>query len=254
MRIVGYAIVLGVVLMGCSSRQTIDPELSIEIKPNSGDIHTAELGDAMLTKKQRFLYDGIETFERVEYGLLGGAMLIEPQTLRAIETDTHWTYYYAERFMVNDLGWREAAGGLKVSKKDPKKIEIFTHYPIVKIRAFVPKPIPRMEFKEVTSAHDPSFEQELIYNGLSGSTIKFIYREFHSDFIREPFTQEIQYDLNQQKVIGFKRARIEVIEATNTLLKYKVLDQFPDNEEIQKRDRMRRPPDDRKPFQQAFAG
>ena len=52
--------------------------------------------------------------------------------------------------------------------------------------------------------------------------------KFSDDFIRPGFTQEAQYDLATDPVIGFKGARIEVLEATNTRLRYKVLKSFPD--------------------------
>jgi hypothetical protein len=47
--------------------------------------------------------------------------------------------------------------------------------------------------------------------------------------MRAPFSQEIQYDLADGNIIGFKGVRIEVIEAANTQIKYRVLASFPDN-------------------------
>ena len=46
--------------------------------------------------------------------------------------------------------------------------------------------------------------------------------------MRPAFAQEVQYDLGEDSVIGFKGVRIEVVEATNRLLTYKVLTSFPD--------------------------
>ena len=48
--------------------------------------------------------------------------------------------------------------------------------------------------------------------------------------MRLPFTQEVQYDLSESSTIGFKGARIEIAEATNTYLSYKVIESFPDPE------------------------
>lgn len=70
------------------------------------------------------------------------------------------------------------------------------------------------------------FKQEFIFNGKVGNNLKFIYREFISDFARPAFTQELQYDLNESNVIGFKGLRIEIIKASNTNIKYKVLSTF----------------------------
>lgn len=76
----------------------------------------------------------------------------------------------------------------------------------------------------VTSA--PNFVQELIYNGRSGDSLKFIYRELTDNLLRAAFTQEVQYDLSQSKEIGFKDVRLEVIEASNTEIRYKLLNNF----------------------------
>ena len=71
-----------------------------------------------------------------------------------------------------------------------------------------------------------NFRQELIYNGRLGDGLKFIYREYKSDLARPAFTQEIQYDLNTSKIIGFKSVKIEIIEATNMRIEYKVISNF----------------------------
>ena len=78
--------------------------------------------------------------------------------------------------------------------------------------------------KVVTS--QTNFVQELIYNGRSGDTLKFIYRELANDMLRAAFTQDVQYDLSQSREIGFKNVRLEVIEASNTSITYKMLSNF----------------------------
>jgi len=71
-----------------------------------------------------------------------------------------------------------------------------------------------------------NFVQELIYNGRSGDTLKFIYRELSDHMLRAAFSQEVQYDLSQSAEIGFKNVRIEVIEASNTSITYRMLSNF----------------------------
>ena len=71
-----------------------------------------------------------------------------------------------------------------------------------------------------------SFRQELIYSGRVGDTVKFLYRELKDGYLRAPFTQEVTYDLKESNVIGFKGARMKVIEATNTKIRYQVTKTF----------------------------
>lgn len=70
------------------------------------------------------------------------------------------------------------------------------------------------------------FKQEIIFNGKVNNSLKFIYREYVNDMARPAFTQDMQYDLAESNIIGFKGLRIEVIKATNTNIEYKVLSSF----------------------------
>jgi hypothetical protein len=73
---------------------------------------------------------------------------------------------------------------------------------------------------------DNSFQQTLIYSGKVGNKIRIGYREFSNNLARPPFNNDVDYDLDQSKIIGYKGARIEIIEATNELVRYKVLQNF----------------------------
>jgi hypothetical protein len=77
-------------------------------------------------------------------------------------------------------------------------------------------------------------QEELIYSGKSGQTLKAIYREFIGDFVGSPygnsgwrikqaFTQELQYDLDSSSIIGFGSMQIEIVEATNSSITIKVI-------------------------------
>lgn len=71
-----------------------------------------------------------------------------------------------------------------------------------------------------------NFKQEFIYNGRVNNSLKFIYREFNGDLARPSFTQEVQYDFNQSNIIGFKNLSIEILNATNQEIEYKVITPF----------------------------
>jgi len=91
----------------------------------------------------------------------------------------------------------------------------------------VATPNPNFRVGKLVDISQPSFKQELIYNGKSGSTLKFMYREFSKDLARPSFSQEVNYDLAESNIVGFKGARIEILNATNTKIEYKVLKSFP---------------------------
>ena len=73
---------------------------------------------------------------------------------------------------------------------------------------------------------DQYFKQEFIYNGKIGTGLKFTYREFVDNTARPAFTQDLQYDLAESNIIGFRGLRVEIINATNMNIQYKVISQF----------------------------
>ena len=70
------------------------------------------------------------------------------------------------------------------------------------------------------------FKTQLIYLGREKNFVRFSYREFIGDMIRPAFTQELVYDLNETKIIGYKGVRIEIFSTSNTGITYKVKNIF----------------------------
>lgn len=71
-----------------------------------------------------------------------------------------------------------------------------------------------------------NFRVEYIYTGVANNVLTATYREFKDDMARPAFTQELKYDVTQDKMIGFRGARIEVLAAGNTQIKYVVRSGF----------------------------
>lgn len=65
-----------------------------------------------------------------------------------------------------------------------------------------------------------SSKRELVYLGQSGETLRFKYREYYDNLVRAAFSNDLTYNIAEDNVIGFRGARIEVIEASNTELTY----------------------------------
>ena len=73
---------------------------------------------------------------------------------------------------------------------------------------------------------DSCFKQEFIYNGRVNNDLKFVYREYVDNLARSSFNQELQYDINESNIVGFKGLRIEVLKTTNTSITYRILQSF----------------------------
>ncbi|EBA00430.1 hypothetical protein [Marinobacter sp. ELB17] len=77
-----------------------------------------------------------------------------------------------------------------------------------------------------------SVKQEIIYSGLSKGELKITYREYMNDYARASFFQDATYDYSPQAstMISFKGAQVEILDANNTQVKYKVLKGFSDEQ------------------------
>lgn len=82
------------------------------------------------------------------------------------------------------------------------------------------------DIKSVTSTHEANFQQTLIYSGRVGNKINVSYREFSGNTARPAFNNDVEYDLATSRRIGYKGAELEVIEADNTSITYKVISSF----------------------------
>ena len=47
-----------------------------------------------------------------------------------------------------------------------------------------------------------------------------LYREFIGNIVRPSYSQDLIYDLNESKNIRFKNMNIEILEATNSTIKF----------------------------------
>ena len=187
--------------------------------PEIGKVMKAEIGDTIINKAELYSIPAIILDNEAKVVGLGWS--VPPQRL-ILKTETDdWLFYWGEKG-VYAFG-KLVPGGICISTSDNK---MKSFYGKDGGKGSFKQP-PNVKHIEIPDPDKPSFNQELIYNGRIQSGVKFLYREFSKDMIRAPFSQEIQYDLAESKNIGFKGARIEIIEATNNYITYIVRKSFP---------------------------
>lgn len=84
----------------------------------------------------------------------------------------------------------------------------------------------KAEPAEYIESCEECFKKEFVYNGKSGNTFKFVYREYINNMARPALAQDIQYDLVDGNIVGIKGLRIEIISTNNTTIEYKILSDF----------------------------
>jgi|TARA_B100001059_G_C17802131_1_gene566812 hypothetical protein len=222
-----------ITLSGCSSKQPsriINDVTTINI-PELNKISRAEIGDTLLEKSIAYTYEGLELFTTISDGGSSREYVMTPHKLPFIKIDNKGQKYYqasANNYYVNDItfGRRIPLYGEYLILKPDGSLDLTGYYDLSTADP-VATPDPKFKVGKLVNISQPSFKQELIYNGKSKDTVKFMYREFSKDFARPSFSQEVNYDLTESNVIGFKGARIEILNATNTKIEYKALKSFP---------------------------
>lgn len=86
-----------------------------------------------------------------------------------------------------------------------------------------------MRVEELSARDNQSVQQTLIYSGSVGKKVNISYRKFNEGFARDAFTNDVEYDMEESNVIGYKGARIEVLDYDNRTIKFKVLRHFRDD-------------------------
>lgn len=85
-------------------------------------------------------------------------------------------------------------------------------------------PAPGLRFSRITAEVDlPEAVQhaEVMYSGLSQSAINLRFREYWTGAQKSEFVQEVKYDLAQGRSVGYREARFEILDATNTQITYR---------------------------------
>lgn len=218
---------------GCASTTpNVAPKITDVDIPQIGKINTIEVGESAVQKARVYAYDAYELLEEIKHvgsGMeVGYTIILKPGIYAATRKEKKYVSYIAVDDLVESCGFglcSPVSGGFRIAAETGEVTAFETMNASVKLR----EP-PNWLRTTHASIDEPSFRQELIYNGRSGSTVRFLYREFSRDMIRPAFSQELTYDLDGGAEIGFRGVRIEILDATNISLTYRVNKSFPDRD------------------------
>lgn len=212
-------------ITACSTLSYIgDPKIKTEdiSIPEKNKTVTANLGMNMVTQGKASVAQGIHINKEQHNGFVKVGDYMPSQENE--EKIVFENYPNGSRINGNVFGCTDY---ILVYYKNSKKLEYEMYGGSMKVKNFSYS-ITNFELKDVYSVTSDNFQQTLIYLGKSGQVIKLAYREFNGDFIRPAFSTEVTYDLSETNKIGYMNCEIEVVEATNTYIKYKVLKNFND--------------------------
>jgi hypothetical protein len=191
-------------------------------EPPLNSSNVAQVGDVMIRQRKYTEHDAIYLPQDTHVGFIGTYTLRRGFYLKQGEDDT--TAYYLPSPV-------EGGQIIKGPIADPPKIvQAYRTEPklcvVTVFNVSTCKEGAAFERKTQPIESRDSFQQALIYSGKVGNKINVGYREFSGNMARPAFNNQVEYDLNDSKFIGYKGARIEVLEATNEHIRYKVLRNF----------------------------
>lgn len=207
---------------GCSTpTYNYTPEITELSEPPLNTVVTVHVGDSMVKQGKYSEHDAIYITEDVKVGW--AYTLTEGYYLRQGESNK--SEYYRPAGGTDSGEIRKAAiadpfKGVSINKKTGR-LCVITAFNVE-----VSSKHSNFERRKYPVLSSNSFQQTLIYSGKVGNKINIGYREFSSSYARPAFNNDVEYDLSESKMIGYKGCQIEVIEATNEYIKYKVIRNF----------------------------
>ncbi|OCG06599.1 hypothetical protein A9G13_10050 [Gilliamella sp. wkB178] len=219
---------LSLILLGCVSdiKYNYMPEVTQKSYPELNTITTTYIGDDMINQGKVKLMDAISFTTTTEITRPFHAYIIEPGDYPKLgENKTH--LFFATKSensnaIVKTFTSSPEPIGIRI-RKDNAKNEVCISFSMGS--DFCNDNI-QYKVKKILVASRDEFQQTLIYNGKIGNKINIGYREFNNDLTHPAFSNNAEYDLSSSKVIRYKGAVIEILEATNQYIKYKVISNF----------------------------
>lgn len=210
-----FVISVAVVLAGCANRPQPASARNISF-PATNEVVVAEVGEKMMSQGKMLVSSGIEILSTGKacnfmfecWELRAGEVLKRVQS----RTPKYCGKAYSASVLVTDA---ELCVTVKNGILDGTRVPNLS-WDDVKFRV-----------GEVEEVNQSSFQQTLYYQGKSKNEVYFEYREFSGNLARPAFNQSVTFDLEEGKTVGFKGARIEILETSNLQIKYKVTSHFP---------------------------
>lgn len=215
------ALLLGA-LAGCAAtpERNYQPAQQEVSTPPLGVVRDAGIGDDILRQGHAVLYEAISVAQKL--GIAQDAYTLAPGLYRKIGQNADGEFF---------VPWGGAEGGQIVKipwADDPQALVIRPDGQLCVVTALELAACGTKTGFERTRHQEAgrSGDQVLVYNGRSGDRITVAYRGPSGAADGSSSASTAQYDLSESHEIAYRGARIQVLEATSSNLKYRVLSGF----------------------------
>ncbi len=218
-----YAVVFSflIIITSCSTQiKMIEPNNFSTITPQINTINEVEIGASLVSKESGYKYKALRLLKSVK--IRTGYILKELNEGDILIYDSYTSMYNLYSSFTSESSG--STFGIAIPKAGGKAVTFYNSGLGIKFN----KEDLALEYSEILTPIPKKqyFKKDFIYNGKVGNAIKFTYREYANDLARPAFTQDLQYDLTESNIIGFRGLRIEISSATNTKIQYKILNYY----------------------------
>jgi hypothetical protein len=218
-------VVILISMMGCAKPKYNYSALETSVnQPPTGEVNTSYVGDTMLSKGKYKEHAAIYVKNKID--VVWAYTLLPGYYLKQGEDDVGEFFYpggdepgHIDKAMLADP-WKSV-----MARKDPPAICVITMFNVATCNTEFQN---YFEKRKKAMVSPDSFQQTLIYSGKVGNKVNIGYREFSGNMARPAFSNNVEYDLSESSLIGYKGAKLEVIEANNQFVRYRVIDSFKD--------------------------
>ncbi len=226
-----FLILLMVFMFGCMGHYYKKDPSSIETftNPDIGVESTAFLGEPIVMTGSGYYADGIYVNGSGSCSVgLFDSITIKEGFYELVHSDNMYKHYHPEDsdMIIWSTAHGRLPGGKNIRIGNDNSIGVVASTSAYANAKSIKNNLQIEPKSNYFIAKKNSLQQTVIYTGKQDNILKFSYREFSNDMARPAFTTDITYDLNESNIIGYKSFRAEVIEATNTEIKYKILNGF----------------------------
>lgn len=216
-------IIFIVFVAGCATpKANYSPVSQAISEPPLDSINTISVGDIMLRQGEYTEHEAVF----VPQSINAGAYTIQPGHYLKTGEDGGTEFFYpggAEPGRVDKVALADNWSSVIVRKGMTPQICVLTVYNTAITTCNSGNLFQR---RKVANLSRDSFQQTLIYSGKIGNKINIAYREFSNSMARPAFNNDVEYDLSESRTIGYKGAKLEVLEATNQYIKFKLITNF----------------------------
>ena len=219
-----YVVMLSLAICGCASpNYNYRPTIIAVSEPPVGQVTIVRIGDTLVRQGTYTNLAAIKINEPIKLGPIVSYTL-EPGYYLKQGEDATSEFYMPEQGPegghIRQSALADPFQAIQVLKSTQKicGVSVFNLH-VCKENA----PFDRTQRPNMSSS---SFQQELIYSGRVGDKLHIGYRELSNNMARPAFNNEVEYDLSSGPIIAYKGARIEVLEATNEEIKFRLISNF----------------------------